>query len=65
MDEDEGTTEEGLRAELASAKARLREARTVEERIELRARVGELTQRIRRLRMAYARPDGAMEEAGQ
>jgi hypothetical protein len=54
-----------LLAELAGAKARLREAQTVEERIELRARVGELTQRIRRLRMAYARPDGAMEEAGR
>lgn len=54
MDEDEGTTEEGLRAELAGAKARLREAQTVEERIELRARVGELTQRIRRLRMEEA-----------
>ena len=54
MDEDEGTTEEGLRAELADVKALLREARTVEERIELRARVGELTQRIRRLRMEEA-----------
>jgi uncharacterized protein YqfA (UPF0365 family) len=54
MDEDEGTTEEGLRAELASAKAALREAQAVEERIELRARVGELTQRIRRLRMKEA-----------
>ncbi|MDI9548367.1 MAG: hypothetical protein QM346_12295 [Chloroflexota bacterium] len=51
MDEDEGTKEEELRAELVRVKKRLAAAQTVEERIKLRTHVGELTQRIRRLRM--------------